>query len=430
MFRWPHLSHGIAFEWRRLRRRGLRSLFVKVVLRAASAGIWFVLLPLTLALHLAGWRRLMVFTDRIGHLALEPDCLLKDQALGRVPRRRWFLLAIPGRVSNAHLLSYWATFFPVYRGRVLCFVLASMSRWGLLRHDLSRYILSVRHAQEAYRVHAQWPPRPPLLALSEADRRWGAERLRALGVPEGAWFVCVHVREPGFSPVDEELHAHRNGDIEATLPALREIVRRGGWVIRIGDPTMKPLPPMSHVIDYAHHPAKSDRLDVVLCATARFILGNTSGIALVGTVFGVPCAIANVIPIPTLWFGARDIGIPKRLWSDARRRYLRLDEILGSEIAGYRYAALYRDAGLRVDENSADDIEALACEMLDRLDGTFQETEADRTRAREVRALFRPHHYAFASCAGYGTTFLRRHATTLGLTSDTPDSQFIASPRQ
>ena len=418
---WPHLAHGIRFEWRRLRRYGFTRLASKALLRGTSLGLWILLLPLTLLLHVAGYRRLMVFTDRIGHLALEPDCLLKDVQLGHVAPRRWFILAIPGRVANAHMLAYWASHVPVVHGRFACFVLESMSRWGLLRHDLSAYILSVHHAQAAYRVHSEWRGRAPLLTLTDEDRQWRDEQLRRLGLPEGAWFVCVHVREPGFSLVDEELHAHRNGDIAAAIPAMRAITARGGWVIRIGDPSMQPLPPIEHVVDYAHHAAKSDRLDVVLCASARFILGNTSGIALVGTVFGVPCAVANMIPIPTLWFGDRDISIPKLLWSEPLGRYLRLDEIMAGDIAGYRYAALYRDAGIRAVENSADDLEALTREMFDRLDGAHVETPADAARARRARALFRPHHYAFDSCAGFGSAFLRQHADALGLRDEPSD---------
>lgn len=389
---------------------------VKACLRLLSWAIWLLLLPLTLSLHVLGHRRLMVFTDRIGHLALEPDCLLKDQALGHVARRRWFLVAVPGRVANEHLLHCWETFFPVHRGRARCFVLESMTLTGLLRHDLSAYVLATHdHAQDAFRVHSEWQGRPPLLTLTEDDRQWRTEQLRRIGLPEGAWFACVHVREPGFSPVDEELHAHRNGDIDATIPAIRSIVERGGWVIRIGDATMKPLPPLRNVIDYAHHPAKSDRLDVVLCASARFILGNTSGIALVGTVFGVPCAVANLIPSSTLWFGPRDIGIPKLIWSRTLGRHLRLDEILGGKAASYQYAKLYAEAGLEPIENTPEDIDALAGEMLDRLDDQFAPTEADIARARYVRSLFRPHHYAYHSCSSFAARFLRAHSRTLGL---------------
>lgn len=369
MLNWPHFTQGVAFEWRRIRKQGFSRLVFKVTKLIVSMVLWFILLPLTIALHLAGFRRVKVFTERIGHLALEPDCLLKEQALGLIPKRRWFILAPPGRVANERLLRYWEQFFHVFRGRAICFILSSMSRWGLMRYDISRYILATNNVHAAYRIYEQWGDRPPILSLTQDDEKWGAQALRQMGLPDGAWFVCVHAREPGFSPVDEELHAHRNSSITATIPAIEEITRRGGWVIRIGDPTMKRLPPLPKVIDYAHHPAKCDRLDVILCAKARFILGNTSGVALVGTVFGVPCAIANAIPISTRWFTTKDLTIPKPLWSERLGRYLGYDEVMAMPVADYRYATLYKEAGIRVDENSAEEIRYLVIRMLDRLDG-------------------------------------------------------------
>lgn len=410
---WPHLAHGLAFEWNRIRRQSIHTLLFKLIKRVVSLTLWLILLPLSIALHLTGYRRVTVFTERIGHLALEPDCLLKEQALGFIPKHRWFILAPPGRVANEHMLTYWRPLIRVYEGKLACFILESMSRFGLMRHDISRYILAVNKAQTAFRIYTLWQHRPPLLTLTPADEEWGLLALRKLGVPDDAWFVCVHVREAGFSPIDETLHAHRNGSIEATLPAMQEIVRRGGWVIRIGDATMKPLPPMLHVIDYAHHATKCARLDIILCAKARFILGSTSGITLVGTVFGVPCALANVIPLSTLWLSARDISIPKLLWSEHLSRYLRFDEVLASPAADYRYAALYRESGIRVDENTPEEICDLATEMLDNLEGKFAIRGTDEKLAHGFHQLIREKHYSFGSSARVSTLFLRRHAELL-----------------
>jgi len=404
---------GIGFELRRIRRLGLSRVSFKLSDRALKLALWFVLLPLTLALHLRGYRRVTVFTDRIGHLAIEPDCLLKEEALGLLPRRRWFILAPRNRVANRHLLNYWRPLIRVHDNPAICFILGSMSSFRLMRQDVSRYLQAARPVPASYRIFNLWKDRPPVLELTPEDKGWGARALHQLGLPERAWFVCIHVREPGFSPIDEELQAHRNGSIEACIPGIEEIVKRGGWVIRIGDPSMRRLPEMLHVIDYAHHPMKSERLDIILCATARFILGNTSGIALVGSIFGIPCAAANMIPITTLWFNSRDISIPKLLWSEQLARYLRLDEILQSPVAQYRYASLYAKAGIRIEENSAEDIADLTREMLDRLDGTFAELPEDEEHWLRVLSHFRRYR-PVESCARNGALFLRKHAQLLG----------------
>jgi putative glycosyltransferase (TIGR04372 family) len=414
MLKWPHLGHGLAFEAKRLCRLGPAKFGARLLRKLLGNLIWLALLPIALVGHAAGYRRITVFTDRIGHLALEPDCLLKAEALGDVPRRRWFMLAPPRRTANTHLLRYWHSRITVHTHPLSCFLIGCLSLRWLMRYDISHYVLAAAKAQEAYRIHSRWQGRPALLQLFADDEAWGAARMLELGIPDKAWFVCIHAREGGFSPVDEVLQAHRNSDILATVPAIQAITARGGWVIRVGDPSMRALPSMPGLIDYAHHPLKSDRLDIILCAKARFMLGNTSGIALVSTIFGIPCAIANTIPLPTLWFGERDLCIPKLCWSNAEARYLRFDEIFECDIAAYRYAAIYAENGLRVDDNSPEEIAELACEMMDRLDGAHAEDDSDRARQAFFKALFTPRHYAHGSCAQIGSRFLRRHAELLG----------------
>lgn len=417
-----HVVTRLSYEWRRIQQQSPAALASKLSSRFLGLTIWLVLLPLTVVLHVVGFRRVTIFTDRIGHLSLEPDCLLKEESLGLIPKRRWFVLAPPERVANKHLLNYWKPLIRIYENKTICFILASMSCWRLMSYDISRYILVNNKAPTAYQIYSLWGDRASLLTLTEEDIEWGDMMLRELGLPDNAWFVCLHVREPGFSPVDEELHAHRNGSIVATIPAIKEITRRGGWVIRIGDSTMQPLQPLSQVIDYANHPMKNDRADIILCARARFLIGNTSGIALVSSVFGVPCAIANAIPTPTLWFNAQDISIPKLLWSENLGRYLNFDQAMATPIAEYRYAALYRNAGIRVDENSAEDIYDLIIEMLDRLEGRFFETEDDRKLQQLFLTLFRLGHYSYETTSHIGTLFLRRHRNLLGAMS--PEAEF------
>jgi hypothetical protein len=265
----------LEFELRRIRRIPLPTLAGKVATKFLGLGLGLALLPVTALLHLAGYRHVTIFTDRIGHLALEPDCLLKEQALGHIPNRKWIMLAPPGRVANEHLLTYWAPHFLIVRSQAVCFLIACMSRWGLLRYDISHYARVQGRAQESFRIYSTWADRSPMLILNADDCIWRKSALQWLGLPEGAWFVCVHAREGGYSPTDEVLHAHRNSDIENLIPAMKYIVASGGWVVRVGDSSMKPLPTMSNVIDYAHHPLKSPRLDVILGASCKFILGST-----------------------------------------------------------------------------------------------------------------------------------------------------------
>ena len=389
-----------------------RGLFITVARRICSTlgafVIWVLLLPLTLILHFLGYRCLTVITGRIGHLAAEVDSFLKARALGELPQRRWLLLAPPGWVANTHLLSYWETHLPVISSPLLCALLGVMSRWVFLRYDVSHYVLRLNATQDIYRLNTRWSGRPPLLALTEADRIWAGSAFRELGVPDGKWFVCMHVREPGFSPGDEAVHAHRNGDPYALIPAVSEIVKRGGWCVRMGDPSMSRLPDTEGLIDYAHHPMRSARFDVVLCAHARCFIGNSSGLALVSSVFGVPSVLVNMIPLSALGPLPADLTIHKLLRSISDDRLIRFDEILGSPAGDFRYAKLYADAGLMPIENDAEEILAVVCEMLDRIDGRFTALPEDQALQARFMQLLRPGHYSYGASSRVGAAYLRK----------------------
>ena len=375
----------------------------------ASSLIWAAMLPISLALHLAGLRRLTVLVGRIGHLAAEPDSFLKARALGMVRPKRYFLLAPRGAVANATMLAYWQPRFTVIEKPAACWFLRAMSRWGLMKHDMSRYVLKLNASQEIYQINSAWAGRAPLLAVSQADADWSDERFVELGMARGAWFVCVHVREAGFSPGDEAAHAHRNGDPRAVRAAIEEIVRRGGCCVRVGDPSMMPMTPMPGLIDYAHHPLRSERLDVLLCARARFFLGNTSGLAFVSSVFGVPCALVNMIPLSVLALLPGDLAIQKLYRLDRESRLLRFDEILDSPMGDFRYAKLYSDAGITPIENTSEEIVDLVREMLDQLGGNRTQTDEDRELQQRFMRLLRPGHYSYGTAARVGAAFLRKY---------------------
>lgn len=421
MFSIPNLRQfaiRLKFQWSRILGLGVFGILKRLIRKVITVLLSVVFLPISVILFFAGFRRLCIFTDRIGHLAIEPDTLLKAQSLGLIQPRRWFVLAPKHRVANQHLLRYWETYFVVFHSRTACFFLNCLSLWPFMRYDASRFINNSKGTQLVYEINRLWGTKPPILSLSDADKQFADEQLALLGIPRNAWFVCIHAREGGFSPIDEALHCHRNGKIENLVPAIEEITRRGGWVVRLGDPTMVPLKPMSQTIDYAHHPLRSDRLDILLCAKARFILGNTSGLFFVGSVFGVPNALANMIPMPTLGCAYHDLSIPKLLRSEQTKKYLTFKEIMISPISTFRYASLYEQNKIIVEENNPEDILALTVEMLDRLDKKFTETEEDKRLHEKYMSLIEPKHYSYGAASKTSFAFLKRYQHLLEIDSN------------
>lgn len=369
-----------------------------------------------LALRALGWRLLrLTNVHRIGHLAAEPDAVVKEVELGRFPPHRALLLAPRGRVANEHLVSYWERYFHAVRSPALCTLLGPLNRFAFLRlrEDLTRYVVAINGSAAYMPLQAQWGERPPVLELTPHDIRRGEQRLRDLGIPAGGRFVCFHSRDGGYSPGDEHLHAFRNTSLETYLAAAQALWRRGLYSVRMGDRSMQPLSRTAGVVDYACSPLRADWMDIFLCARCEFFLGNSSGIAFLATTFGRPAATANLIPFSGAYpYGPADLGIPKLL--SRQGRLVPFAEILGSEAAHFRDARLYASAGLQPVENRADEVRDLALEMLERLEGRASYSPDDERRQARFRALFRPGHFSHGSAGRVGRDFLRKYEHLFG----------------
>lgn len=153
---------------------------------------------------------------------------------------------------------------------------------------------------------------PPILATSAADQARGWECLGQLGVPPGAWFVTLHVRDKAF--YGKRCDPGRCCDVLTYLPAVRLIHQHGGWVVRIGDAGMKPLPRCPGLVDYPHSAFKSPWMDVFLMSQCRFYIGTNSGPAFVPPLFGVPCLYTNWFPFSLCPFYPGNLLLPKLYW--------------------------------------------------------------------------------------------------------------------
>jgi putative glycosyltransferase (TIGR04372 family) len=273
-------------------------------------------------------------------------------------------------------------------------------------------------AQTHRRWHAQG--RKPVLELSKDVYLRGREALVSVGVPGDAWFVCLHVREPHYTTRHSALHHVLNADIVDYLPAMNEVTRRGGWVIRMGDPAMTPLAPMPNVLDYCHSGIRSDWMDVFLAATCRFFVGTASGPCYVPQNYGVPCVLTNWWPPAQRPWQPGDIFIPKLLRRSATGQVLSLEQSL-EEPFGYCNSIEYLGEahGVVIQDNDPEDIRSAVVEMLDRVAARASYDESDialRERAERIYAAVAMRLYnssgAFGS-ASLARDFLRRHPELL-----------------
>jgi len=347
------------------------------------------------------------YTRSIGHLCVEPDCYIKEEILGMRPKYNSIVLAPRGEVANQHLLDYWKTYnIKVISSPGLCWFFQPLAKNRFSAYNLNKYVFD--YSPLFPEIRKRYLGRLALLKLTEYDRNRGLEALEGLGMPKNAWFVCVHCREDSYlGDVDQ---SNRNCDINSYFPAIKAITDRGGWAIRMGDPNMKKIPQMKNVIDYCHSKIRSDWMDVFLSASCKFFLGCNSGLSHLPTLFGVPSAVANCVPMSGLLsYGADGISIPKLVWSINDNRYLTFKEVFDSPVSNYRWDSSFVKSGVRIMDNSPEDIALLAMEILDRACGKASYAEEDETLQEQFKSLMKPGHYSYGAISRIGKDFLRKY---------------------
>jgi putative glycosyltransferase (TIGR04372 family) len=250
---------------------------------------------------------------------------------------------------------------------------------------------------------------PPLLATSAEHQGAGRENLRRMGVPTDAWFVTLHVRDLGF--YGKRCDPGRCSDILTYLPAVRLIHQHGGWVVRIGDPRMKPLPQCPGLIDYPRSAFKSDWMDIFLMSQCRFFMGTNSGPSFVPPLFGVPCLYTNWFPFSLCPFYPDNLLLPKLYWHEGQRRHLTFAEMLPLPLRHSFHPGSLSQLGLRLRDNTPEELQAAVAQMLARTQGAPPPDPPDEGRQQRLAALLRP--YPWAWSLRVGSDFLRDHQRLL-----------------
>ena len=188
--------------------------------------------------------------------------------------------------------------------------------------------------------------------------------LKKLGISHESWFVCIHVREPGFYK-DFGKKEYRNSNIEKYLPAIKEITKMGGIVVRLGDSSMSRLPKIDNVIDYPHTDCKSNLMDMYLIKYCKFYIATASGIFDAAILFGKEVLMTN----SSCWIfpyalRIHDRTIIKHVYSKKHGRFLTLQERMSSD---WSMQAIWStiDKNYILFENSSDDIKNAVTEYLD-----------------------------------------------------------------
>lgn len=351
----------------------------------------------------------------MGGLARYPDFYIRHKILNLDIQRQLTLdLFFAGRqVANNQILLMWKRVFPyVFTGflyRLLHSVELVSSRFlGSQRHSLICSLNSPQYLLESV---------PEYLTFSDTEELQGQVGLRAIGIPQGAFFVGLLVRDhaymANFQPKINEEHSNcRNCNIDNFISASKELVRRGYYVIRMGAKVAKPFKTNNKkIIDYASSLHRNEFMDVYIAKNCNFFVSTATGFDIVpNCLFNKPAVVLNLTAINDVFEWRRlSVFVAKKYFYFLENRYLSLKEIFDKGLSH-----LIIDDRIEMEsqgeiicvENSSEEILSTITEAIERLNGTWKSYPEDEELQKRFWSFF-PN--KIETTARFSTYFLRKN---------------------
>ena len=239
---------------------------------------------------------------------------------------------------------------------------------------------------------------PPHLNFLPKEELRGEAGLRAMGIPEGAPFVVLIVRDSAYLDdqsknlnlkVDWSYHDFRNGDVQNYILAAKELAERGYYVIRVGAAVNEPMNvdhPM--IIDYATNGMRSDFMDIYLGAKCAFCISNSTGYDGIPYIFRKPILYIDHVPLGIInTYNENVLITTKKHWMRNENRFMTFEEML--DVSGvFLETQLFENLGIDLFESTPEEIKTVVIEMVERLAGNWQTTREDEALQDKFWDLF------------------------------------------
>ena len=361
----------------------------------------FVLaLPVVIALRLIRPWLLVRFgflnSPRLGHFCQNTEMYLCEQDAGiNVPQQHYLdLFYMIKPICNQQLVKMWKRILHIWPK----WILTPIVRVNRLIprgevHEIGNGLLSERD------VHNLMHRFPGHLQFTSDEEAIGKDTLGAMGIPSAIPFVCMIARDSAYlnahipEVTDWNEHNYRNSDIQNYVLAAEELADRGYFVIRMGAKVHEPIK-SNHprIIDYATNGMRNDFMDIYLGANCKFCISNGTGIESVSHIFRRPIVYVNMLPLGYLsTFMTNSCRITKHHFSLKNGRNLTMREIFSHGVGIALGTSYYESKGIRLVENTPEEIRDVVVEMAERLNGTWRSCPDDDALQRRFWEIFLAH---------------------------------------
>jgi putative glycosyltransferase (TIGR04372 family) len=203
--------------------------------------------------------------------------------------------------------------------------------------------------------------------------------LRKLGIPKGAKWVCLIVRDNAYMKAkfpqnDWSYHDYRDANLEDYMYAAQNLIVEGYYVVRMGEVVAEQLP-IKHtkLIDYP--PQRTEFGDLYLGANCEFCIGTPCGFMMIPQVFQRPLCMTDFAPIEYFTTFVEGLIIWKHHIRDDKEMTIREIAESGAGLAGF--TPQFAQIGITLKNNTPEEIKEVAMEMCERFKNNGHQAEYD-----------------------------------------------------
>ena len=417
---------------------------LKKILLSTEDFVNWLLFPIALVLYLCRVRVLHTHYHAMGHLALDPYIWHLEQT---VHKKRYRAILMPYitplskrrrfnkiGVSNTFLFECWKQHFTVISNYYLACFLAPLLYHPLLKATVKKY-----HLPNQPSLYSEFESLPkliedykaltnekPVLRLTTSNVLKGRAVLEKMGLGLQDKFICFSQRDDAFYP--EENETVRFSSPSNLILALEEAVKRGYFCIRVSKlchPLPKSLANSKYIIDYPYSPFTCDFMDIFLISQCTFFLCSNNGVCEITEPFATPKVTVNQVPFGNRPYNSRDLAIFKLQKECASGKMVPFKESMHSLLTASIQDKDYEALGIKLIENSPEEIQDLVVEMFERLESKDDIYSVEDAKLQQEFLALSSHLHR---CHGYqsriGRAFLVKYRTLLTSNKIVNDSSF------
>ena len=337
-----------------------------------------------------------LMSTRIGHFAANTELYIceHDANINRPVRRHIDLFYYGARpLCNKQLAKMWKRTIHIWPA----WFIAPIVRINRLIPDGAVHEIG-NNTNNDRDVHNLLDKTPPHLAFTEKEEVKGQANLILMGIPLGAPFVCLTVRDSAYlesqlkrEEGDWSYHDYRDNDVKNYVLAAEALADNGYYVIRMGVKVHEAIN-IDHplIIDYATNGMRNDFMDIYLGAKCAFCITNGTGFDAVPTIFRRPIAYVNYVTVEDFsTFNSRFLGIFKHHFSIKSNQKLSLREIFMDDDGAPLMTSNYKSKDILLIDNTPEEIRDVVIEMHKRIKGTWQLHDDDELLQQKFWEIFR-----------------------------------------